>query len=310
MDQIKFFTASRIIIVAGKGGVGKTTVSAGLAMAAAQAGLRVLFIELDDKPSAEKMLDSATSRGFGSPVYGSWGYEPTEIALPSGTGHIAARRITATSALTDYLDTRLLGKVSRKLITAGIVELIATAAPGIDDLLVIGKIKALEGEGVADLIIVDGPPAGQAISLLMSARALNTSIGSGPIHQQSAEVLELLGDPARCQVMLVTLPETTPVNEMIDTAFTLEDEIGVHLAPLVINAVEPVSALEIPESLHLASGLARAAHFQNTRTAQQSHEIARLKERLAIPTLELPFLTSTDAVTVAAAIRHQIELLQ
>lgn len=308
MDQIKFFTASRIIIVAGKGGVGKTTVSAGLAMAAAQAGLRVLFIELDDKPSAEKILGSTTSRG-----YGSWGYEPTEIALPSGTGHITARRITATSALTDYLDTRLLGKVSRKLITAGIVELVATAAPGIDDLLVIGKIKALEGEGVADLIIVDGPPAGQAISLLMSARALNTSIGSGPIHQQSAEVLELLGDPARCQVMLVTLPETTPVNEMIDTAFALEDEIGVHLAPLVINAVEPVTALEIPESLHRASGLARAAQFQNARTAQQSHEIARLKERLAIPTLELPFLTTiaatTVAATVAAAIRHQIELL-
>ena len=299
MDQIEFFTASRIIVVAGKGGVGKTTVSAGLAMAAAQAGLRVLFIELDDKPSAEKFLGSSTS----------WGYEPTEICVPSGTGHISARRITATKALTDYLDTRPLAKFSRKLITDGIVELVATAAPGIDDLLVIGKIKALEGERVADLIIVDGPPAGQAISLLMSARSLNNSIGSGPIHQQSAEVLELLGDRARCQVMLVTLPEATPVSEMIDTAFALEDEIGVHLAPLVINAVEPVSALEIPESLNLASGLARAAHFQNTRTAQQSQEIARLKDRLAIPTLELPFLTTIDSVTVAAAIRHQIELL-
>ncbi len=299
MDQIKFFTASRIIIVAGKGGVGKTTVSAGLAMAAAQAGLRVLFIELDDKPSAEKILSSTTG----------WGYEPTEVALSSGTGHITARRITATSALTDYLDTRPLGKVSRKLITAGIVELVATAAPGIDDLLVLGKIKALEGDGVADLIIVDGPPAGQAISLLKSARALNTSIGSGPIHQQSAEVLKLLGDPARCQVMLVTLPESTPVNEMIDTAFALEDQIGVHLAPLVINAVEPVETLEIPESLHPASGLAQAAHFQITRTAHQQREIARLKDRLAIPTLELPFLTTIDSVTVAAAVRHQIELL-
>jgi len=309
VDQTKFFTASRIIIVAGKGGVGKTTVSAGLAMAAAQAGLHVLFIELDDKPSAEKILGSASSRGSGSPGYGNWGYEPTEIALPSGTGHITARRITATSALTDYLDTRPLGKVSRKLITAGIVELIATAAPGIDDLLVLGKIKALESEGVADLIIIDGPPAGQAISLLMSARALNTSISGGPIHQQSAEVLELLADSARCQVMLVTLPETTPVNEMIDTAFALEDDIGVHLAPLVINAVESGTTLEIPKSLPSASGVVQAARFQNARTARQSHEIARLKERLAIPTLELPFLTTIDAATVAAAILHQIEMM-
>lgn len=299
MDQTKFFTASRIIIVAGKGGVGKTTVSAGLAMAAAQAGLRVLFIELDEKPSAEKILGGSTS----------WGYEPTEIAMPSGTGHITARRITATSALTDYLDTRGLGKISRKLITGSIVELVATAAPGIDDLLVIGKIKALESEGVADLIVVDGPPAGQAISLLMSARALNTSIGSGPIHQQSAEVLELLGDPARCQVMLVTLAETTPVNELIDTAFAIEDEIGIRLAPIVINAVESGTVLEVPNSLQADSGLAQAARFQNARLAQQSQEISRLKDRLAVPTLRLPFFTTIDAATVADAICSQIEML-
>ena len=168
MDQIKFLTASRIIFVAGKGGVGKTTVSAGLAMAAAQAGLRVLLIELDDKPGTEKILGSATS----------WGYEPTEIAPPSGKGHITSRRITATSALTDYLDTRPLGKVSRKLITAGIVELVATAAPGIDDLLVIGKIKSLDDDSVADLIIVDGPPAGQATSLLKSAHGASITRNS------------------------------------------------------------------------------------------------------------------------------------
>ena len=98
MDQLTFFTASRIVIVAGKGGVGKTTVSAGLAMAAAQIGLKVLFVELDVKPGAERIF------GCSSPL----GYESTEIALidpKSGAGHITARRITAQAALSDYLDT-------------------------------------------------------------------------------------------------------------------------------------------------------------------------------------------------------------
>lgn len=302
MDQLTFFTASRIVIVAGKGGVGKTTVSAGLAMAAAQVGLGVLFVELDEKPGAERIFGCSTPLG----------YEPTEIRLihpRCGTGHITARRITAAGALTDYLDTHGLGRVSRRLMSSGIVDVVATAAPGIDDLLVLGKIKALERERVADLIVVDGPAAGHAISLLMASRTLHASVSGGPIHQQAAEILELLQDESRCQVMLVTLPETTPVNELIDTARALKDEVGVRLAPLVINSVEEHGVLTIPESLHPTSGLVQAAQFHNSRVQQQAHEIARLTEHLALPTMTLPFFSSTGCEVIAASLLDQIHLL-
>lgn len=302
VDQLTFFTASRIVIVAGKGGVGKTTVSAGLAMAAAQIGLRVLFVELDEKPGAERIFGCSTPIGYG----------PTEIDLINpqyGTGHIWAQRITASDALTDYLDNHGLGRVRRRLMSSGIVDIVATAAPGIDDLLVLGKIKALEREGAADLIVVDGPAAGHAISMLMAPRALHKSVSGGPIHQQAQEILELLGDESRCQVMLVTLPETTPVSELIDTAFALEDEVGVRLAPLVINSVEEHGVLTIPESLDPKSGLVLAAQFHNSRVRLQTQEITRLAESIALPTLTLPFFSSTRCDVIAASLLHQIRLL-
>lgn len=130
-----FFASSRTIIVAGKGGVGKSTVSAALALAAAQAGLTSLLIELDGKPS-----------------------------LVSGTSHITVRHISPAAALTEYFETHGLARLSKRLVSSGIVDVVATAAPGIDDLLVLGKIKALERERAADIIIVDGPAAGHAVT--------------------------------------------------------------------------------------------------------------------------------------------------
>lgn len=303
VDQLTFFTASRILIVAGKGGVGKTTVSAGLAMAAAQIGLNVLFVELDAKPGAERLFACS------SPL----GYDSTEIALidpRSGTGHLRARRITAQAALSDYLDTHGLGRISRRLMKSGIVDIIATAAPGIDDLLVLGKIKALDIDNVADLIVVDGPAAGHAISMLMAPRALHQSVSGGPIHQQAQEILELLGDGSRCQVLLVTIPETTPVNELVETAFALEEEVGVQLAPLVINCVEDHGELTIPKSLNPQSGLVQAAQFHNSRVQSQLLEIARLSQSIPLPTLTIPIFSSMSSDVVSASLLDQIRLLQ
>ncbi|NDC26668.1 MAG: hypothetical protein EBZ54_02510, partial [Actinobacteria bacterium] len=132
------FASSRTIIVAGKGGVGKTTVSAALACAAARRGLRVLFVELDGKPI------------------------PTE--LTSGDGHITTMSLTAGDALVDYLEHHGLGRLAKRFASTGILDVIAAAAPGLDDLLVLGRIKALDRASDHDLIVVDGPAAGHALT--------------------------------------------------------------------------------------------------------------------------------------------------
>ena len=123
--------------------------------------------------------------------------------------------------------------------SSGALDVVATAAPGIKDILLLGKVKQLEREGVADLIVLDAPAAGHAITFLQSARSLLDTVSVGPINAQARDVLELLEDHRRCQVVLVTIPEETPVNEAVETAFSLEDRVGIGLGPIVVNGVYP-----------------------------------------------------------------------
>jgi arsenite/tail-anchored protein-transporting ATPase len=259
LDPREFFSTTRLVIVAGKGGVGKTTVTAVLARAAAEAGLRVLVVELDGKP--------------------------TLAALTPGLAHLS---LSARDALAEYLETHGLRRIAKRLATNGVIDVVSTAAPGIDDIVVLGKLKQLERSGEYDLIVVDGPAAGHAITFLLAARSLLDTVHSGPIFTQATEVLELLGDAARCQVVLVALPETTPVNELIDTAYTLEEQVGVQLGPIVVNGVDDDPPMVIPDDA--GNVLAEAARFRNGRRAMHRRELARLGEALALGQLRLPLL--------------------
>ncbi|MBO0693393.1 MAG: AAA family ATPase, partial [Acidimicrobiaceae bacterium] len=169
MDPAGFCTQARVMIVAGKGGVGKTTVSATLAGMASRAGLRTLIVEVD------------TASGLGA-LYGR--DEPLdyhEAVLAPGSpsrGQITARSLTPDDALLEYLEDHGLTRISRRLTSSATLEVVATAIPGIKDLLVMGKVKQLErrmaaGEpGSPDLIVVDAPAAGHAVTFLASAHGV------------------------------------------------------------------------------------------------------------------------------------------
>jgi anion-transporting ArsA/GET3 family ATPase len=292
MDLARFCSSARVVIVAGKGGVGKTTVTATLASAAARTGASVLIVEVEGK--------SGLATCFGKPPLG---YEETELA-PG----IRARTLTPDEALLDYLEHHGLRRISKRLVKSGALEVVASAVPGMKDILVLGKVKALDNASAADLILIDAPAAGHAITFLMSPKGLGDAVRVGPISKQATEVMELLSDPARCQVMLVTLPEETPVNELVDTAFTLEDKIGVQLGPVVVNACyPPFDGPTKPRDIErLASGLgtnvgadevaalAAAAHFRRERQAVQLEQAERLAQRLPLPQIRLPFLFTAD----------------
>ena len=161
----------------------------------------------------------------------------------AGAGQIVRRRhplsgADSAAALAEYLETHGLGRVAKRLATSGVIEVVATAAPGIDDIVVLGKIKQLEQSGDYDLIVVDGPAAGHAITFLMAPVNLLKLVRGGPIHSQATDVAAMLTDPERSQVILVTLPETTPVNEAIETAEALRKDGGLTLGPVVVNAFD------------------------------------------------------------------------
>lgn len=294
MDPARFYADSRVLIVAGKGGVGKSTTAAALARSAARAGLTTLLVRLAP----------------GGPVAGLFGGAEVGVdgtVLHPGDGTeapVRGRLITPDHALGEYLADHGLARVTRRLVSTGAIDVVTTAAPGIRDLLVLGRVKALETAGAADLLVLDAPAAGHAIEFLRSPTGLLGAVRTGPIATQAVEVLEMLADPTRCRVVLVTLPEETPVNEVVETAFTLEDEIGVRLGPVVVDQVlsvpngldaeldalvtEGTSALSAAQ----LGALRRAAAFRVERAERQRMHIRRLNDALPLDTIELPWLAT------------------
>ena len=283
VDLKPLLTAARVTVVAGKGGVGKTTVTAVLATAAAAAGMRVLVVELDGKPVLADLL-----------------------------GDVPLLSLSAQLALEEYLRDHGFGRIAKRLSSSGVIDVVSTAAPGIDDIVVLGKIKQLERSGDWDAIVVDGPAAGHAVTMLTSAAGLRDAVSSGPVRAQADEVLEMLEDPARIQVALVTLAETTPVNETVETAFRLEDRVGVRLAPVIVNAVDagagdihsPGRLSDLLAGVSVddrdAEALGAAARFRDDWRAVQEAAIAQLAESLPLDQLHVPFVTG--AVLDAEAI--------
>jgi len=290
VDSKQFFGAARLVIVAGKGGVGKTTVTAVIAHAAAAAGLRVLAVDLEGKPVLHDLL-----------------------AVGDRENPIEVTTITAPEALADYLDAHGLKRVSKRLASSGIIDVVATAAPGIDDIVVLGKLKQLERDESYDLVVVDGPAAGHAITFLLAARGLMDTVRSGPIRTQAQDVLEMFADPTRCQVILVGLPEATPINELVETAYAVEEQVGVQLGPLIINGVDPGPTVDasVLGSAVADNPLAEAAAFRNHRIASQHAELDRLSnelalERIVLPQLPVAGITIADLDVLADALRSQI----
>jgi anion-transporting ArsA/GET3 family ATPase len=303
LDPAQFFAASRVVIVAGKGGVGKTTVTAALARAAARTGLSVLVVEVEGKSGL-------------AGLFGQRPFDYDEVVLsrgggPDGAGDIRARTLTPDGALMEYLEDHGMHRVSKRLVQSGAMEIVATAAPGIKDILILGKVKSLERERRperrADLIVLDAPAAGHAISFLRSPRGLLDAVSVGPINAQAADVLEMLTDPRRCSVMLVTLPEETPVNELVETAYSLEDEVGISLGPVFVNGLyPPLAGMDVdPDTAAAAAGgaflrageadaLLAAARFRQRRLDLQHEQVTRLGERLPLPQIALPYLFAAD----------------
>ncbi|MHB8510611.1 MAG: ArsA family ATPase [Actinomycetota bacterium] len=227
--KIPPLTQSRLVIVSGKGGVGKTTVAASIALAAAQTGRKVLIIEVEQREGVARL--------FGRDHVG---YHERQLAP-----NVHGLSVIPDEALLEYLYLFYgIGRIARPLLTGRAVDFATSTAPGLRDILLIGKVKEAEnrrtvhGDFAYDLIVLDAPPTGRLPRFLDAPRAVVDLVHSGAIQQQAQGVLDLLEDPNRTRVILVTLASFMPVQETNEAIQSMRS-MGIALGPIVVNSRHP-----------------------------------------------------------------------
>jgi anion-transporting ArsA/GET3 family ATPase len=276
--------AQRLVVVTGKGGVGKTTVTAALARAVADAGRRVLAVEV--------------GRGRLGPLLGAGalGGEPTNLER-----RLAATAIDPEDALRDFVEGVLRFRVlARRLLESTSFQVLAAAAPGLPEFLVLhrllGWIEARRlGRRVHDVVIVDAPASGHSLPLLAAPRTLGALARIGPVADLLGKIERLLADPCATLVCVVTTPEELAIRETIELHRELV-ALGLAVAPPIVNALPPrrftaadASALERldPAGTH---PYVRAARFQLERRRHADAQVAALRSALGTAPVRLPFL--------------------
>ena len=214
----------RLLLVTGKGGTGKTSVTAALALLAAQRGTRVLACEVDAKGNLSDFYESARL-----------GFRPREVK-PG----LFAMSMNTEESLQEYLRLQLhLPAIARIGPLARAFDFVATAAPGVREILTVGKLAYEVRESNYGLVVADASASGHAIGQLVAPKAIDELVRVGPIHDQTGWMLDVLNDPAVTGLVVVTTPEEMPVNETIELVRRVRDETDVDLAAIVVNRVLP-----------------------------------------------------------------------
>ena len=216
----------RLLIVTGKGGVGKTSVTAAIAIAAARNGARVLACEMDGSGRLAASLGT-------TPV----GFEPSTITVGDGVS-LDAMSMDTERALREYV--RLFVKIpfaDRVGSLARIFDYVADAAPGVREILAIGKVCHEVRRDNYDLVVVDAEATGHVVSQIDAPRAMSEFVHSGVIAEQTGWMSEILEDAERTGVVVVTVAEGLPVSETGELIDTITDRTGVSIASVIVNRV-------------------------------------------------------------------------
>jgi anion-transporting ArsA/GET3 family ATPase len=219
----------RLHFVTGKGGTGKSTIAAALALALAAGGRKVLLVEVEGRQGIAQLFDVPPLP-----------YKEVKIATAEGGGHVNALAIDTEAAFLEYLDMFYnLGIAGRAMRRIGAVEFATTIAPGLRDVLLTGKIKEIvvrneKGKQDAyDAVVVDAPPTGRIARFLDVTQAVSELSKGGPVHSQADGVVKLLHSDLTA-IHLVTLLEALPIQETVEAIDELKG-IGLPIGSVIVN---------------------------------------------------------------------------
>jgi Anion-transporting ATPase len=278
----------RLVIVTGKGGVGKSTVTAALALLAARAGKRVLVCEVNAQERIAPLL----------------GAERAGPVVREATAGVFTVNVTPQEAMREYgIMVLRFRTIYDAVFENRLVRYFLRVVPSLAELVMLGKIlheaRAEEAGGPRwDLVLVDAPATGHAVQLLRVPSALVDTVPGGPLRHDADWMEAMLVDPARTSVAIVTLPEEMPVNEAVELDAQVRGVLGMHRGALFVNAM-PEARFSPGEEARLAAlagappplgPAARAARLQALRADQAARYLARAAAALdATPTV-IPLL--------------------
>ena len=285
----------RLVVVVGKGGVGKTTVAAALGITAARAGKRTMVCEVAQQ--------ERITQAFGKPPAG---FTETQVAE-----NLHTFSINPDDAKQEWLKHQLRsGALAGLLNSSRIFQYLTAAAPGLAEIVTIGKVWELAQldrrtprAAPYDLVILDAPATGHGLALMRAPRTYAEVAKVGPIHNHAKHIGRFITDPKTTAIVAVALPEEMPVNETIELEDRIHDELGMDLAGVFVNGVLPerftaadakamasVDGAGSPAA-RAALGAALAAH---ERERSQRSQVRRLKRGVDAPVASLPFLLTPE----------------
>lgn len=287
----------RLVFVTGKGGVGKTTIATALALFAAEHGRNTLLCEIDAKGDVASYLETG----------------PTTFTEREVLPGLHVMSMDTEASLREYLKLNLrIPVVGRIGPLARAFDFVATAAPGVREILTVGKLCWEVREQHYDLVVVDASATGHIVGQLAAPQAINELVKVGLIRSQTDWLVEILADPVRTGLVIVTTPEEMPVNETMELAARVEKETNVQLASVIVNRVlpelfghdeeavfeklcEPDAAAELGRLVEGDAGpVLAAAQLAVTLRRTRAGHLDRLRAGLdaSVPMLYLPYLFS------------------
>jgi anion-transporting ArsA/GET3 family ATPase len=279
----------RLVVVLGKGGVGRTTIAMSLAAHLAARGKRTLFYQANAKDRLSALLG-------GPPAS-----EEIRLVRPN----LWAVNTHPQAALHEYgVMVLRYEAVYRMVLENRVSQALIRAIPGLDDYAVLGKLwyhttEEVRGQRRFDTIVFDAPATGHAVTMLRIPHSILEAVPEGPLTRDAVKVRTLIEDPARTAAILVTLAEEMPTNETIELAGQLERGSGLRASGLIVNQVYPdhfppgsmaarVLAALLGEAGAARDPLVARARLSAARRALNQRYLERLARELPLPTALIP----------------------
>jgi anion-transporting ArsA/GET3 family ATPase len=285
----------KLVFITGKGGVGKTTIASTLAWLAADRGRRTLVCEVDAKGNLADFYETTP-----------FAFEEREIAP-----RLWAMSMDTEASLKQYLSLQLkLPLVARIGPLAKMFDFVASAAPGVREIVTVGKLCWEVKERHYDFVVVDASATGHILGQLTAPQAINQLVQVGLVRQQTGWMLDILQDPATTGLVVVATPSEMPVSETLELTCRLRQETNVDLAAVVVNRVLPelfgrgeeevFERLDQPEPIELIEAavggpvgdLMQAARLTVSMRRSRTEHLERLRDAIdpAVPLLYMPYL--------------------